>query len=373
MGINANGNADLKSILINRINNAKRSIDVALYSLSGSVGADVASTLLAARNRGVKIRVIGEYDNSTTAPWATIQNNGIPYINDRIGVNDGTGLSHNKFFVFDYRNGAPDSVWVVTGSWNPTDPGTNDDRQNIIEIQDVALAGAYTLEFEEMWGSNSDVANASNSRFGSRKLNNTPHNFVIDGRKVESYFSPSDRTTSNIAKVIGNAQKSVNIATMTLTRRDLADSIISAKNRNAKTRVILSNNTDTGNQFSYLQSNGVDIRLKGFSVGFLHHKYAVIDAQTGYAPTIITGSHNWSSSAENSNDENTLIIHDDQIANFYLQEFAARYYEAGGIDSIVVTDIYDDTKIPVEYSLSQNYPNPFNPCNQYRLFYSSKK
>ncbi len=367
LGINANGNADLKSILINRINNAKRSIDVALYSLSGSVGADVASALIAARNRGVKIRVIGEYDNSTTAPWVTIQNNGIPYINDRIGVNDGTGLSHNKFLVFDYRNGAPDSVWVVTGSWNPTDPGTNDDRQNVIEIQDVALAGAYTLEFEEMWGSNSDVANASNSRFGSRKLNNTPHNFIIDGRKVESYFSPSDRTTSNIAKVIGNAQKSVNIATMTLTRRDLADSIISAMNRNAKTRVILSNSTDSGTQFSYLQSNGVDIRLKGFSVGLLHHKYAVIDAQTGYSPTVITGSHNWSSSAENSNDENTLIIHDGQIANFYLQEFAARYYEAGGIDSIVVTDIYDDTKIPVEYSLSQNYPNPFNPSTNINI------
>jgi phosphatidylserine/phosphatidylglycerophosphate/cardiolipin synthase-like enzyme len=361
-GVSGNGNADFKTILIQRINNAKRSIDASLYSLSGTVGADIANALVIARNRGVKIRLIGEYDNSTTAPWTTLQNNGIPYINDRFGINDGTGLNHNKFFVIDYHGGAPDSIWVISGSWNPTDPGTNDDRQNLIEIQDVALAGAYTVEFEEMWGSNTNVANSQVSRFGSRKLNNTPHKFVIGGADVECYFSPSDRTTSNIGRILGKAQKSINIATLTLTRRDLADSIITVMNRGAKTRVILSNSTDTGTQFSYLQSSGVDIRLKGFTTGLLHHKYAIVDAEPiGYTPYVITGSHNWSSSAENSNDENTLIIQDAQIANFYLQEFAARYYEANGNDSILVTDIEQDITKPIDYSLSQNYPNPFNP------------
>ena len=106
----------------------------------------------------------------------------------------------------------------------------------------------------------------------------------------------------------------------------------------------------------------MDIRLKGFTTGLLHHKYAVVDAEPlGYTPYVVTGSHNWSSSAENINDENTLIIQDAQIANFYLQEFAARYYEAGGNDSILVTDIEDEIELPVSYSLSQNYPNPFNP------------
>ena len=136
--------------------------------------------------------------------------------------------------MIDYRGGAADSVWVITGSWNPTDPGTNDDRQNVVEIQDVALAGAYTVEFEEMWGSNTDVANAQTSRFGSRKFNNTPHKFVIGGNKVECYFSPSDRTTSYIGKTLGKAQKSINIATYTLTRKDIADSIIAVKNRGSK-------------------------------------------------------------------------------------------------------------------------------------------
>ncbi|MDY0082329.1 MAG: phospholipase D-like domain-containing protein [Ignavibacteriaceae bacterium] len=367
-GIDANSNANFQNILIDRINKAKRSIDAALYSLSGTVGANIAAALLNAKNRGVKIRVIGEYDNRTTAPWNTLINNGIPYINDRFGNNDGSGIHHNKFFIIDYRGGAADSIWVITGSWNPTDPGTNDDRQNLIIIQDVALAGAYTLEFNEEWGSDTDTPNAANSRFGPRKLNNTPHNFVIGGNKVQLYFSPSDGTTAKIGRTLGKADKSINVALLSFTRRDLADSIIAIKNKGSKTRVILSNNTDTGSQYFYMQSAGVDIRLKGFTTGLLHHKYAVIDAEPfGYNASVITGSHNWSSSAENVNDENTLIILDDQVANFYLQEFAARYYEAGGQDSLVTSVDEESETIPVQFGLYQNYPNPFNPVTSIRF------
>lgn len=130
----------------------------------------------------------------------------------------------------------------------------------------------------------------------------------------------------------------------------------------------MSNNTDTGSQFFYMLSAGVDIRLKGFTTGLLHHKYAVIDAEPfGYDAVVITGSHNWSSSAENVNDENTLIIKDVQTANFYLQEFAARYYEAGGQDSLV-TSVEEITEtIPVQFNLYQNYPNPFNPVTNIKF------
>ena len=72
---------------------------------------------------------------------------------------------------------------------------------------------------------------------------------------------------------------------------------------------------------------------------------------------------------ENSNDENTLIIQDNQVANFYLQEFAARYYEAGGTDSInTITSADENINIvPTKFSLLQNYPNPFNPVTTIRF------
>ncbi len=355
------GNFNFTSKILERINNSKRSIDAALYSLSGTVGASVASALVAAKNRGVKVRVIGEYDNRTTLPWSTLTNNGITVIYDAYGLNDGTGLHHNKFFVIDYRGGAADSVWVWSGSWNATDPGTDADRQNVIEIQDVALAGAYTREFEEMWGSSTETPNSTISRFGARKFNNTPHKFIIGGKYVESFFSPSDRTTTYIGKALGKAQSSINIAMLTFTRKELADSIVVKKNAGKKTRVILDNNTDLGNQFSYLQTSGVDILLKGGS-GLLHHKYAIVDAEPyGGTAWVVTGSHNWSSAAETKNDENTLIIKDNRVGNLYIQEFAARYIEAGGTDPVQVNVNENGDGFPDDFNLSQNYPNPFNP------------
>ncbi len=351
--------------LINQINEANYSIDLALYSLSGTVGANIANALIAAKNRGVKVRVIGEQDNQGTAPWSTLKNNGIPVIGDGFdAVNKGNGLMHNKFGVFDFRDTSSFlDDWIWTGSWNATDPGNNNDAQNVIEIQDKSLAQAYTMEFNEMWGSNTDVPNASNSRFGIRKTDNTPHRFNINGTPIQLYFDPSDHTTSHMGEVLNAAQSSINIAMLTFTRDDLAQILINKKNQGDKVRIILDNNSDTGNEYSNLLSNGIDIHLKGSAVaGLLHHKYAVIDADNSSADQIvITGSHNWSSSAETSNNENTLIIHSKRIANLYLQEFKARYIEAGGTDIITDASKNSINKMPLSFDLKQNYPNPFNP------------
>lgn len=359
---NANGNENLVARVVTRMNNARRSIDAALYSLSGFPGDQIAQVLVNARNRGVKVRVICEYDNASSNAYTFLVNNGIPLITDRFDpINLGAGLHHNKFFVFDARGGAPESVWVWTGSWNPTDPGTNSDYQNSIEIQDAALANAYTLEFNEMWGSATDVPNAQMSRFGVRKMDNTPHRFIIGGRPVECYFSPSDRATSKILTAFAAADHSIAFNIYTFTRADLATTIIARKNAGKKVRGVMDNNTDTGSQYGYLVANNVDVRLKTGS-GLLHHKVGLVDAEYPYWNSLtITGSHNWSNSAENSNNENTLFVYDGNITNQYLQEFAARYYQFGGTDTILVSMDGSDGSRPREFSLSQNYPNPFNP------------
>ncbi len=77
-------------------------------------------------------------------------------------------------------------------------------------------------------------------------------------------------------------------------------------------------------------------------------------------PLVITGSHNWSSSAENDNDENTVIIHSGAVARQYVQEFAQRYSESGGSGAIVSVEQAGNA-IPTSTRLRQNYPNPFNP------------
>ena len=79
-----------------------------------------------------------------------------------------------------------------------------------------------------------------------------------------------------------------------------------------------------------------------------HHKYAIADVGvSGSDPSVLTGSHNWSSNAENSSDENTIIIHDQTIANIYLQEFEERW---GELSTTTINEISDVT--------IEVFPNP---------------
>ncbi|MCH8318205.1 MAG: phospholipase, partial [Bacteroidetes bacterium] len=187
---------------------------------------------------------------------------------------------------------------------------------------------AYTLEFEEMWGDTSATPNPGNAKFGPDKTNNTPHEFNIGGRLVELYFSPSDNTTSNILNAISTSDNDLEFALLSFTRNDLGTAVLDAHNAGVNVKGIMENENDSGSEYPFLTSNGVDL-LSHMSVpNTLHHKYAVIDAANAASdPTLITGSHNWSTSAETRNDENTLFIHDEVIANMYLEEFMARYCE----------------------------------------------
>jgi hypothetical protein len=66
---------------------------------------------------------------------------------------------------------------------------------------------------------------------------------------------------------------------------------------------------------------GVTVRVEDWA-GTLHNKYTVVDAGTTSDPLVITGSTNWSASATGTNDENTVIIRDPQIARSFAADAA---------------------------------------------------
>jgi phosphatidylserine/phosphatidylglycerophosphate/cardiolipin synthase-like enzyme len=64
-----------------------------------------------------------------------------------------------------------------------------------------------------------------------------------------------------------------------------------------------------------LREAGLDVRLDG-NEGNLHHKVILLDGET-----VITGSYNFSRSAEVRNDENVLILHSVEVARAFRAEF----------------------------------------------------
>ena len=359
-GNSAAGNTDFKAHLLQRINEANYSIDLALYSFFGM--QDVANALIIAKNRGVKIRVVYDSRNTQNSMQALIDA-GILISKRPSYLN---GIMHNKFFIFDARDTIATNDWLWTGSWNVTSTELNW-KNNVVEINDPTITAAYQIEFEEMWGSNNDIPNPANAKFGSEKTDNTPHYFNIGGREVQLYFSPSDGTTGKIINTINTADQSIYMGLYVFTRNDIESAIHSRFNSGVTDiKGVIDQINASGSEF---QALSVYADMWENPSPILHHKYGIVDASAPESsPYVITGSHNWSSAAENDNDENTLIIQDFKIANQYMQEFKKRYNEAGGTGEFIVpTSVKDNSIKEFNYSLYQNYPNPFNPVTTIRF------
>ena len=305
---------DMNDTVAAWITSAQHTLDVAAYNFNDQTLQEAFNTAAA---NGVQIRWIYEGQNA---------NIGLSSLDDAIVTHprtdgEGSGM-HNKFIVGDADHA--DKAFVLTGSTNLTTGQLVSDLNNVIVLEDQSLARAYELEFEEMWGAEGMEPNAANAKFGPDKTWNTPVDFVVGGSPVELYFSPSDGTTAAIQAQIEGANSDFEFALLTMTRDDLGDAIVELNQSFFVSPIgVIEQVNVTGSEFDNMIGNGVQVYAHEPS-GDCHHKYAIVDhGDVDSDPTVITGSHNWSSSAENVNDENTLFVHDARVANLYHQEFRA--------------------------------------------------
>ncbi len=311
--------------LISYINRARYSIDMAIYNFNNSGISNITAAMNAAYDRGVSIRVV--YDSNIDASGVENLNASIGKMASPISNYPVYGIMHNKFVIIDAHSTDANDPIVWTGSTNFTDGQINTDPNNVIIIQDKSLALAYTLEFNEMFGSEGLQPDPLASKFGPDKSNNTPHQFIIGGKNVECYFSPSDQVNSRILDNLKTADHDLSIATMLITKTDLGYAISDKAGAGVDSKVLVyvkENSSETVVN-TLKQALAQNFRETG-ETGIMHDKYMIVDqGDPGSDPLVLTGSHNWSSSADLRNDENTLVIHDATLANIYYQDFVARF------------------------------------------------
>jgi phosphatidylserine/phosphatidylglycerophosphate/cardiolipin synthase-like enzyme len=311
--------------LINYINRAEESIDFTIYNFNNNGISNLSDALNAAHDRGVTVRVI--YDSNIDAVGVESLDAAIGRIASPKSEFPLYGIMHNKFIVFDANSDDPDKPVVWTGATNFTDGQINTDPNNVIVVQDKSLAKAFQLEFNEMFGSDGAQPDAARAKFGPDKTDNTPHEFIIGGSRVECYFSPSDGTHNQILNTIATADHSIHIATMLITKTDIGYDLSEKNDAGVDVKVLINDFDQYGEPIVEELKSSLedDIRVTG-EPGIMHHKYMIVDQ--GHAdsdPILLTGSHNWSSSAQFRNDENTLIFHSQAVANAYYQEFVQRF------------------------------------------------
>jgi len=117
--------------ITNALGSAKKTVLVQAYSFTS---APIAKALVDAKRRGLNVQVILDKSQRTErySSATFLLNQGVPTF-----IDASHAIAHNKIIVID-------GVTVVTGSFNFTSAAESKNAENLLIIQDPALANRYT-------------------------------------------------------------------------------------------------------------------------------------------------------------------------------------------------------------------------------------
>lgn len=297
----ANYSNSIEQRLIEFINVSQTSIHIASFEFDLT---PVAEALIAAHDRGVDVRWVTDNEHGLEADeepgggqFAMLQNAGI-----EVRADTRTALMHNKFWIFD-------GLVLWTGSTNITKNGIFVQDNNAIAFQSPELATIYEREFQEMW----------DGQFGPKSPSQlAEQSVVINGTPIQVIFTSEDPAIEPaIIPIINSATSSIRFLAFSFTDFPLADAMIQRAKQGVDVAGVF-DKTQAGGQGAELGTffcAGVSVRNDG-NKQFMHNKVIVVDERY-----VITGSLNFSTSAEESNDENVIIIDNPDIAQLYMQDF----------------------------------------------------
>ena len=220
-------------------------------------------------------------------------------------LNTGGGVADVTLTLRDAA-GLPISTSLVTMS------GRNQTAKFVSEL----FQGVRNFEGSLDVASTQPVASiAVRQNFGSGIFSTLP----VASSVPEVYFSPRAGIAARIIQELQTAQTSIDIAIYSFTRNDIGDALIAAKARGVTVRILADSGEagGVGSEIARLESAGLAVkRTVGGGGGIMHNKVAIVDQRS-----LVTGSYNWSTAAEESNDENALFMRDPQIVAAYQSAF----------------------------------------------------
>ncbi|MBT0571575.1 hypothetical protein KIK84_14705 [Curvibacter sp. CHRR-16] len=275
------------------------------------------------------IKTKGDDENADAR--ATLQRAGANVI-DRMSAP--TFLGHNKFLVIS-RKDVPQSVWTGSANWQPT--GLCTQANNGILIHNASLAQTYREAWERLRAAGD--AKTAELRAGNAVSPPKVHALKNNAYAYAQFTSVPTRKTQSVdiaglLDLISGAKESLLFA-MFMPGADIfnaalarGDEIFVRGVANTFPKAAL-DTVDVGLVNNGQKAPNFNLKVvepQGIAEGFsawvdevtrsefnaighaiIHSKVLVIDA-FGPNPTIVTGSHNFSKTASQSNDENFVVI-----------------------------------------------------------------
>ena len=296
----------IDQFVVPEINNAQKTIDVTSFDLNLP---SFVNALVADAQRGVQIRVVYDGKNGSQTLAAAQSPTGQDF--DAIAVMKGagvqlvdggrsSGLMHNKMIIIDGRI-------LFMGSWNMSYNDTFRNNNNLLEITDQSLIANYQAKFDEL---------VAGGHFGTHAtVGAQKSQLTISGVQVLNYFSPVDNVMDKLVTLVNGAQHSVRFMIFTYTDKNLAAAMISRYQAGVDVAGVIENRGASQGALVPLACAKVPVKVDGNKYT-MHHKVIVIDGSI-----VVTGSFNFTKSADTENDDNLLVIYDQAVAKQYLDEF----------------------------------------------------
>ncbi len=129
---------DLK--LISLLGTASKTLDIAIYSITHP---QIVAAIIAAKNRGVLVRMVVDRQQSSGASSLVnqLKGAGVPL---RIG--NVQGIMHDKYSIVDLRT-------IEAGSFNYTMNATQSNAENQLYLNDPTTVAKYEANFVALWNS----------------------------------------------------------------------------------------------------------------------------------------------------------------------------------------------------------------------------
>ena len=154
--------------------------------------------------------------------------------------------------------------------------------------------------------------------------------------EIELAFSPWDDPEQVLLQVVSDARSSLLVQAYVFTSRTFADALIAAQRRGVRVEVLADahmNRRERGNAIPRLLAAGVPVSYET-RYSAAHNKVLIADAE-GPGCAVVTGSYNFTWSANNRNAENLLIVRGQcALARAYRDNWQRHRAEATPVKSL---------------------------------------
>ena len=140
----------------------------------------------------------------------------------------------------------------------------------------------------------------------------------VQNNNIQYYFTRAKQSPDlQLIKIINSTQSNLDIAIYSLTKQSIVDSIIKAKNRGVKVRIITDKmeSKSKSEKKILILLQGIPVKINSHS-GLMHLKVTIADKNV-----VTTGSYNYTNNATRVNDEVLVIIKDVNVAKDFENEF----------------------------------------------------